>query len=929
MRAWLLLGILLLAPVGRAEDVVVLADFETDADKALEKAPEITIVGENPRCGARALKLVHDGKGYPGVRLEKPDYLKPLTEKFAAFPILALDIYNPQGFAVAMGASAGDANSKDYGSRYNEDRLAAPPGWSTLRLSLTGLLCSNSNNWHERKPLDTGALKFFAIFLHPHNRAQPVTLYFDRLRMESDGLPRVAGLQAFDFGPAVSGIFPGFTGVHEKVLYDAKAGYGWKNPGRHGRVANPDDLGGDFGSGGAFVVKLNTAGPCVVHMVVDTFGEWQTPQLFRERRIAINGNQVFEEKLDGETFLRSRYLRFEPFEDLPGTDLWEERVKPALPVRTFEVETDTEGKLEITAQSDRGPLAIAWLAVYPKAKAAEGQAWLAALDKRRKEVFEGLVYKALPKPNAEPLKPAGDEAARGFAVFAASTQRDLHAAYVPGAAERSASIELAVCPGEREAAQLGFYPFKQVDGIKLAAGDLTGPGGAKIPAAAIELRKVRHFYARRGNSMALVPRILQPFEALNLAAGVTSGVWLTIKVPEAAAPGAYAGELTIASGATKLAVPVRATVHPFTLDPVTDVTISCTGTTAGHWRHWMPDLSERWWRNAEAVIRDQAEHGMNAVTGGPGFRLKAVKDGKAEFDFADADRWLELAARHGLTRRGDSYQGLEANLGFHPSNRPGFLKANDEQAQQKYGIGFEGLLKAAYEEIERHAKEKNWPPRSYALLDEPRPEFGNVQSALEFTKLHTRAAPQVKFTGYYSPGDGREPYFQTMPVSIAHHSEASLKLCVEGGKEGWTYAGGGARHDIGRWFFVAARHGLTGFLRNGYQYVNSDAYYDFSDTEGSWAQTYPGAQGIVATVGWERTAQGVNDFRYLRTLQARIAGARKAGANAAAVQAAEAFLAETLKDIKIHPIDSAALPVEAWAGFRADLAKHIQALAGQ
>jgi hypothetical protein len=690
-------------------------------------------------------------------------------------------------------------------------------------------------------------------------------------------------------------------------------------------VANPDDLGGDSGSGEAFIMDMKSgAGTYVVQMVIDTFGEWQTPQIFGHRTVAINGKQVHEENLDGEAFLKARYLRFEDAEDLPATDLWEERVKPALPVRAFEAEAGADGKLEISVKTDRGPGAIAWLVAYPKAKSAEGKAYLEALDKRRKELFDGAVTKMLPKPNAEAPKASPEDEKRGFIAFACHTQVDVTSAYAPGDAQRSASITIDACPGEREAAQIGCYPLKKISGLKVAASDLAGPGGAKIPASAFELRKVRHFYARSGNSMHLLPHILQPFESLTLYPGVSQGVWITLKVPVDAAAGEYKGEVSIDADGGKSVLPVKLTVLPFKLDPADDLTISCTGTTGGHWRHWRPGLDERWWKVAEDVMRDQSEHGMNAVTGGPGFAVKAVKDGKAEIDFADADRWMALAVKYGLTQRGDGYQGFDAS--YWRTQSKGCMEENEKHAKQQFGIGFAELVKAVYEEVERHAKEKSWPPRSYYLLDEPRPEFGNVEDAFQFLELHVKAAPNTKFSGYYSPGDGRDKYFKTAGISIAHHNDESIQWCVENGKEAWTYTGGGTRHDIGRWLFIAHQKGLTGFLRNGYQYVNSDAYYDFSDTEGSWAQTYPSKNGIASTVGWERTAQGVNDYRYLKTLKARIEAAKKSGAKAAEAKAAEDFLSGSLARVKLGEESSAALKPEEWTAFRMELAKHIAAL---
>jgi len=58
---------------------------------------------------------------------------------------------------------------------------------------------------------------------------------------------------------------------------------------------------------------------------------------------------------------------------------------------------------------------------------------------------------------------------------------------------------------------------------------------------------------------------------------------------------------------------------------------------------------------------------------------------------------------------------------------------------------------------------------------------------------------------YYSTGNGRELYFETMPVSIAHVDQRASKLVAKGRKQIWDGDGNRVRHDIGRWAFVAAR----------------------------------------------------------------------------------------------------------------------------
>ena len=218
------------------------------------------------------------------------------------------------------------------------------------------------------------------------------------------------------------------------------------------------------------------------------------------------------------------------------------------------------------------------------------------------------------------------------------------------------------------------------------------------------------------------------------------------------------------------------------------------------------------------------------------------------------------------------------------------------------------------------------PKRVYYFLDEPRPEYGNVKSCGEMIKIRTRACPGMLFSGYYSTGDGRDVYFETMPVSIAHVDKLSLELVAKGGRQLWDYRGTRVRHDIGRWAFVAARAGMKGFLRNGYMYVCSQPYFDVSDDEASWSVVYPSKRGLSDTIGWERTAQGVNDYRYLLTCSRLVEKTRRLGRGGAAADAAAAFLAETLRPIAIDDKDSARLSPRGYDEFRCALAGHIMDL---
>ena len=75
-------------------------------------------------------------------------------------------------------------------------------------------------------------------------------------------------------------------------------------------------------------------------------------------------------------------------------------------------------------------------------------------------------------------------------------------------------------------------------------------------------------------------------------------------------------------------------------------------------------------------------------------------------------------------------------------------------AQKQYGVSYEDLLRIVYGDLERPARQQGWPQRGYYFLDEPRPEYSNVEPCAELIKIRTRACPDTRFSGYYSTGNG-------------------------------------------------------------------------------------------------------------------------------------------------------------------------------
>jgi hypothetical protein len=123
----------------------------------------------------------------------------------------------------------------------------------------------------------------------------------------------------------------------------------------------------------------------------------------------------------------------------------------------------------------------------------------------------------------------------------------------------SEGIELHAWRGERVSAQLVLHSESSHEQLRFAPASVVS-GTTRLPIAARFVRYTLADGKPQGD-------ILDDAETLPLPAGANRPVWLTIDVPQDAAPGEYPGELAIHSDSASLRVPLRLQVLPATLPP--------------------------------------------------------------------------------------------------------------------------------------------------------------------------------------------------------------------------------------------------------------------------------------------------------------------------------------------------------------------------
>lgn len=135
------------------------------------------------------------------------------------------------------------------------------------------------------------------------------------------------------------------------------------------------------------------------------------------------------------------------------------------------------------------------------------------------------------------------------------------------ASPRAASILIEAAQGEAEPAQIVLETQGADSLTGVTVSDLAGPSGASIPSTAFQIREVAYvqvvtptdYSSMPGWTADPLPLFSPP---LALAAGRQQPLWLTVRVPQGAKPGDYAGtvHLTFQSAAA-LDLPI--TVHVF------------------------------------------------------------------------------------------------------------------------------------------------------------------------------------------------------------------------------------------------------------------------------------------------------------------------------------------------------------------------------
>lgn len=885
----------------------VIADFSARNDLNLLRGNNALLEWVSP--APQGMK----GNGAVRVTL-KPGGIYPGFQTAAAFPgdwsgygRLCIDFFNPSETSIKIHVRIDDARSAGYSTRYNLEDWGMRPGLSTLTLEFPRLQIEDRS-----RSIDVSRIKAVYFFSAPVK--QPVEYYIGSIRLESapradEPLPE--GFQAFDFGSDGSPLWPGFVKATPSMAFDEERGYGFLTSISLSAqdLGAPEPLARDAVSGSVwrpfeygFALEA-TSGRYGVQAIARHIGPDRLPT--RSGSIAAEGAEVYRKDIPKEIFYSDEILYrglSRPYR--LDQDAYAKFFSPDLDWHRFEVEV-SDGRLNLIFKN----LAVFALVVYPIDQIDSAEKRLAEIDRARREFFNEKVYYE-EKRSPEAVKPTLEEQAAGMLAWTVPYWEGIAPWSRPGNRTGKLEARVAVARGEYEPITVAVAPLRDLDlSVRIEAAQ--GPEGAALSAERFEVRLVQYRETRRSEGIyapkeSFMTSVRGP---VALQSGLAQRVWVTLHIPDHASPGVYRGAVVLqAEAGAPLRIPLEIEVLPLALPESGDALFAWYYRDPGQLNYFLnffdPALKPG---QLEREMRDMKAHGCNSVEF-PAPAIKSISaEGNVEFDFSTWDLYAETARRVGI---GLDYPPQTFIIELANSLGKKGIKEGTESFAMAY--------RNAVLKLEEWSRREQ-VPLVFWVVDEPREKLKNswnrslaetlflLRSLDGIEGLRTTVTPMADAESGvdYGPLADAVDVLQTHPWS---NSKRLMQRARARGVPVWSYNAGADRLSFG---FHPWAAGLQG--RYQWHYAFWKAPYDIF-AEG-WGVTFPSPEGPLPTPEYERTREGIEDWRWLNWLERLCADS----AGKESTNRARALLDSIRKDVPLYLDDALVTGLEAGKGYEGGL----------
>jgi hypothetical protein len=455
--------------------------------------------------------------------------------------------------------------------------------------------------------------------------------------------------------------------------------------------------------------------------------------------------------------------------------------------------------------------------------------------------------------------------------------------------------------GEYEPLEFTIYPLRAMKDVRVEFSALESRTGKRIPATALDVRYVKYLWVKPNYSSEGVyyraPDVLMPLSGpVDLIQAENFRVWATVFVTPDTPPEVYAGRATVYEGDKRVHdIGVRLRVLPIVLEKDPSVSYAL------YYHHpyvemsRAPDAFSREWQRRRADLEhlDMSEHGMNGIT--LGLWAPAPKDGKWNFNFDDFEQVMDLCRKYNFDRPMPVHFPTFATYSQY-IKKP--FKSHIQGVETPPPEFFDTITDMVTH-IEKERVLRHWPEFLYYPVDEPSTSADSVAFMVEVLKaikkvpgvrtyvtadpVHEQFAPMRPFVDIWCC----QPYNPDREVILAD-------MKARPGVEYWCYPNHisgendhtpvtGARLTYGFGFWRSGFRALIPWIYKadvGNPWNNLD-----SSTMDFMVRTADDGSPIPVTL-WEAFREGIDDGRYITTLERWIERAKAAGCDDLAQAAA-------------------------------------------
>ncbi len=519
----------------------------------------------------------------------------------------------------------------------------------------------------------------------------------------------------------------------------------------------------------------------------------------------------------------------------------------------------------------------------PVGKVTAGSKLTAAklYEQREKEVanriadgyFKELNYvekRSVPTPGAVSVN-------RGYILFEQPWMELLFKNSAPPADSARLELKTSFAPGEFEPLTLGLRAIDSLRNVRLR---MSKPffNGITAEIAVVEAIPKRTSNYRGRSEFINAPQYLEKNHVIDIEADQTRQFWITLHASGNTPPGIYQAEFELVSNTNVETIPVTARIHDLKLRPV-------EGYDIGFWVGF--GGMDR--QSIEQTIKTMIDHGMTSLVTDHFFTLTGDSPENYAIDFSASTATIVGEACRKYNLRGNMIVAVDA------LNR---------------GKAFTRLVK----EFDAYAEQRHWPPRIYTTYDEV-PSHPHVFDA--FTEsikvLHEAGFRVMADHIWYKTSrplqkevDLATPYidvfvnrFNTRRLFYVDSWEEMETECINRGKNLYaynstnalTFAQAGAMRFAGGWFFRSFGRGTIGHLFCAFNKCRNNPYTELDGDTSDWLYVYPpqGKRKGGPAIDFVAFREGVDDLRYILTLEHEISAARENGFTADA-DAADSIL---------------------------------------